>query len=300
MSNKILKANKQYCGMLGLKINVKLQGNNMSLQQGYLPFLQEAPTIVFGADVTHPGIGDENPSIAALVGSFDAKATKYATSIRFQASRMEIISALKDMVQELLKIFYKETRKKPGRILFYRDGVSEGQFEEVLNHEVDSIRKACTALEATYKPTITFVIVQKRHHARFFPMDQKDTDKSKNCLPGTVVEKTITHPFEFDFYLQSHPGLQGTSRPTHYHVLVDENKFKADSLQTLTYNLCYLYARCPRAVSVVPPAYYAHLAAFRARCWRKNSAMSEGGSESGRLEDYGSLKPELQKIMFFI
>ena len=44
-----------------------------------------------------------------------------------------------------------------------------------------------------------------------------------------------------------------------------ENKFKADSLQTLTYNLCYLYARCPRAVSVVPPAYYAHLAAFRAR-----------------------------------
>jgi eukaryotic translation initiation factor 2C len=114
------------------------------------------------------------------------------------------------------------------------------------------------------------------------------------------VEKTITHPFEFDFYLQSHPGLQGTSRPTHYHVLVDENKFKADSLQTLTYNLCYLYARCPRAVSVVPPAYYAHLAAFRARCWRKNSAMSEGGSESGRLEDYGSLKPELQKIMFFI
>jgi hypothetical protein len=111
-------------------------------------------------------LGDENPSIAALVGSFDAKATKYATSIRFQASRVEIISELKDMVQELLKVFYKETRKKPGRILFYRDGVSEGQFDEVLKHEVDSIRKACAALEETYKPKITFIIVQKRHHAR--------------------------------------------------------------------------------------------------------------------------------------
>ena len=43
MSNKIIRANKQYCGMLGLKINVKLQGNNMSLQQKHLPFLQEAP-----------------------------------------------------------------------------------------------------------------------------------------------------------------------------------------------------------------------------------------------------------------
>ena len=101
-----------------------------------------------------------------MVGSFDAKATRYATTIRFQTSRMEIISSLKDMVQELLKIFYKETRKKPGRILFYRDGVSEGQFEDVLKYEVDAIRKACTALEVTYKPTITFVVVQKRHHAR--------------------------------------------------------------------------------------------------------------------------------------
>jgi eukaryotic translation initiation factor 2C len=32
---------------------------------------------------------------------------------------------------------------------------------------------------------------------------------------------------------------QGTSRPTHYHVLLDENRFTADALQTLTYNLCY-------------------------------------------------------------
>jgi len=43
MSNKILKANKQYCGMLGLKINVKLRGDNMSLQKEFLPFLHEAP-----------------------------------------------------------------------------------------------------------------------------------------------------------------------------------------------------------------------------------------------------------------
>ena len=30
-------------------------------------------------------------------------------------------------------------------------------------------------------------------------------------------------------------ALQGTSRPTKYHVLVDENKFGADALQGLTY-----------------------------------------------------------------
>lgn len=32
---------------------------------------------------------------------------------------------------------------------------------------------------------------------------------------------------------------QGTSRPTHYHVLFDENNFTADALETLTYKLCY-------------------------------------------------------------
>lgn len=42
------------------------------------------------------------------------------------------------MVRELLIHFYKATRFKPTRIIFYRDGVSEGQFQQVkhLGHVV--------------------------------------------------------------------------------------------------------------------------------------------------------------------
>jgi len=43
--------------------------------------------------------------------------------------------------------------------------------------------------------------------------------------------------------LQSHSGLQGTTRPTHYYVLHDENNFSAEDVQNLTYRLSYLYAR---------------------------------------------------------
>ena len=60
-------------------------------------------------------------------------------------------------------------------------------------------------------------------------------------------------------------SIQGTSRPSHYHVLWDDNNFTADELQVLTYQLCHTYVRCTRSVSIPAPAYYAHLVAFRAR-----------------------------------
>ena len=40
-------------------------------------------------------------------------------------------------------------------------------------------------------------------------------------------------------------GIQGTSRPTKYAVLLDENNFTADELYAFTYNTCYTY-RLPR------------------------------------------------------
>jgi eukaryotic translation initiation factor 2C len=57
-----------------------------------------------------------------------------------------------------------------------------------------------------------------------FPQ-QGQGDRSGNCPAGTVVDSEISHPVEFDFYLQSHAGLLGTSRPSHYNVLYDENNF---------------------------------------------------------------------------
>ncbi|XP_062085647.1 protein argonaute 11-like [Humulus lupulus] len=105
-----------------------------------IPFVSDLPTIIFGADVTHP-----------------------------------------------------------------QDGVSDRQFSQVMLHEVDAIRK-------------------KRYHTRLFPADYNNRDsmdKSGNIQPGTVVDTQICHPTEFDFYLNSHAGIHGTSRPTHYHVLFD-------------------------------------------------------------------------------
>ncbi|XP_042965249.1 protein argonaute 1-like isoform X2 [Carya illinoinensis] len=327
-----VKRRKQSLANVALKINVKVGGRNTVLVDALswrIPFVSDLPTIIFGADVTHPHPGeDSSPSIAAVVASQDwPEITKYAGLVCAQAHRVELIQDLfktsqdpvrgtvsGGMIRELLISFRSATGQKPKRIIFYRDGVSEGQFYQVLLYELDAIRKACASLEPNYQPPVTFVVVQKRHHTRLFANNHHDhntVDRSGNILPGTVVDSQICHPTEFDFYLCSHAGIKGTSRPAHYHVLWDENKFTADGLQSLTNNLCYTYARCTRSVSIVPPAYYAHLAAFRARFY-----MDPGSSESGSVREAGprssrgpgvnaavrplpALKENVKRVMFY-
>jgi eukaryotic translation initiation factor 2C len=50
-------AKKQYCANVCLKINVKLGGLNSYLSPTHIPFISDKPTIIMGADVTHPGQG---------------------------------------------------------------------------------------------------------------------------------------------------------------------------------------------------------------------------------------------------
>jgi len=85
-------------------------------------------------------------------------------------------------------------------------------------------------------------------------------------LHSLVVPVCLCYFFSSNKVKQFVTSPQGTSRPTHYHVLYDDNNFTADRLQQLTYQLCHVYARCTRSVSIPAPTYYAHLAAFRARC----------------------------------
>lgn len=54
-----------------------------------------------GADVNHPPAGskDEIPSLAAVVGSYDIHATKYALERRVQGQRVEVIQDLTEITK---------------------------------------------------------------------------------------------------------------------------------------------------------------------------------------------------------
>lgn len=106
--------------------------------------------------------------------------------------------------------------------------------------------QAFNEIEADYLPPISAIVVQKKHSTRMFPGSNAPTDRSGNVLPGTVVDHTVTSLGGFNFFLVSHAGLQGTSRPTHYHVLMDQCGFGPDLIELMTYWMTYTFARCSR------------------------------------------------------
>jgi eukaryotic translation initiation factor 2C len=58
-------------------------------------YFQIEPTLILGADVSHPAPGSTNPSIAAVMGSVDLLGVRYYADVRVQPCRMEFIQDMK-------------------------------------------------------------------------------------------------------------------------------------------------------------------------------------------------------------
>ncbi|KIK45842.1 hypothetical protein CY34DRAFT_22361 [Suillus luteus UH-Slu-Lm8-n1] len=260
--NKIERANDQYCANLGMKINAKLGGVNSLPKSGALEKLVSAPFMVMGADVGHPAPGMINqPSVASLVYSFDRNAVRYESMMSVQLPRQEKIDELRKMVYRAIGEFGDRNKIAPVRIVFFRDGLSEGEYEITGKEEIGDIMGAIDDIWRdrnlkSAKPELTFIVVGKRHHVRFFPKNKNDGDRSGNCPAGFVADQGVGNPAVRDFYLQSHGGLLGTSRPSHYITLRDDiYKSNTDDLKELAFTLCHAYARATRSVSIPAPVY---------------------------------------------
>ncbi|XP_053689411.1 protein argonaute-2 isoform X2 [Sabethes cyaneus] len=285
-----------------LKINAKTNGSNHALVPNCKPPIARANVMYIGADVTHPSPEQTNiPSVVGVTASYDQEGFRYSCCYRLQNPTDEMIRDLENIVNRQIRLFHQQNGCFPERIMYYRDGVSEGQFAEILTIELRAIKDAAAKVNPNYKPQVTFIVVQKRHHARFFPNGQCPTvGKNNNVPPGTIVDRHITAPNQYQFYLVSHAAVQGVAKPTKYCVLYDDSNCHPDQLQALTYNLCHMFARCNRAVSYPAPTYYAHLAAFRGRVYIKDRPLKM----DNLLQEYQSMQIKAEIIdghpMFFV
>ncbi|KAK9280647.1 hypothetical protein L1049_014343 [Liquidambar formosana] len=301
------RVNDQYLTNVLLKINAKLGGLNSLLaveQSPSIPLVSKVPTIILGMDVSHGSPGQSDvPSIAAVVSSRQwPLISRYRASVRTQSPKVEMIDSLfkrasdtedEGIIRELLLDFYVSSgKRKPDQIIIFRDGVSESQFNQVLNIELDQIIEACKFLDEKWCPKFVVIVAQKNHHTKFF-----QPGAPENVPPGTVIDNKVCHPRNNDFYLCAHAGMIGTTRPTHYHVLLDEVGFSADDLQELVHSLSYVYQRSTTAISVVAPICYAHLAATQMGQFMKFEDMSETSSSHGGLTSAGAVPvPQLPKL----
>ncbi|KHG22610.1 Protein argonaute 4 -like protein [Gossypium arboreum] len=141
------------------------------------------------------------------------------------------------MKEALLDFYTSSGKRKPDQIIVFRDGVSESQFNQVLTKLL--------RLPSSLTRNGTLKIV----------------GSLDNVLHGTVIDKKVCHPKNNDFYLNTHAGMIGITRQTHYHILLDQAGFSADDLQEFIHSLSYMYQRSTIAIFVVALICYAHLEA---------------------------------------
>ncbi|KAI1804488.1 Piwi-domain-containing protein [Daldinia bambusicola] len=302
----------QYLANVCMKLNLKLGGNNQFVKFHDFSSLNFNETMIVGIDVTHPSpSSDKNaPSIAAVVATVDSSMGQWPAVIRRQPqARQEMVSGLAKMLKSRLELWKKNNKVYPKNIIVYRDGVSEGQYNTVVDEELPLLKEACKSIPA-YKqqpPRLALIIVGKRHHTRFYAPGNAPS----NPRPGTVVDRGVTEARHWDFYLQAHCAIKGTARPIHYFVVHDEIFSKlanaVGELESLTQGLCYMFGRATMPVSVCTPAYYADIACERARCYLDglfdNPGQWEGEvqDQSGIPSDYGiRLHDRIKDTMFYI
>lgn len=314
----LLKPNNlMYYAKVGLKVNLKGGGANHRLRDD-IGLLKEARTMVAGYDVTHPtnmSPARDAPSLIGLVASVDGDLAQWPAVSWEQPAKQEMLSGqLVDAFKTRLELWRRHNQGHlPDNIVIFRDGVSEGQFSQVLEQELPSIREACHAKDSpkASAPRLTIVVSVKRHQTCFFPTSREAMSDSGNVRNGTVVDRGVTQARYWNFFLTAHHALKGTARPAHYTVILDEifrHKYKAaaaNELERLTHELCYLYGRATKAVSICPPAYYADIVCERARAHRPDifeASDAESVSTGGRPAPAASsqVHDALRDTMYYI
>ncbi|UMM11875.1 hypothetical protein L5515_000931 [Caenorhabditis briggsae] len=274
-TNNVARVSPHTLSNLCMKINSKLGGVNVVLSAPP-PSTATTPTLFIGCHLSRNSVASSSESssslnysdtsIACLVGSMDGHPTRFAPIFRLQPRNANTIIDMSEMMKEAILNFRKTTGFKPHKIVIYRSGVEGDSIDEILQAELRAIRDACTMIESGFQPGITFIALDVAHHTRLFATNERDQiGHSRNVPAGTLVETGITVNNHFEFYLVSHAGIQGTSRPTKYVVMWDDNNIPSYEIHEMTYQLCHTQSRCTRSVSIPSPVYYAKLVAQRAK-----------------------------------
>ncbi|KAN0023822.1 hypothetical protein ACTFIV_008209 [Dictyostelium citrinum] len=231
-------------------------GINQPIFNGVIP----RKTMTIGIDVGHNSDMKGN-SVVGFVATIDDNFHNYFSSSFFQKRPgKEIIDSLEEATKEAMLRYYSFNSCLPELVIVYSDGVGDGMLDIVKMTEIAAMKKGFAGTPSSWglKPKLMYVIVKKNTNARFFTDGQTIGDPP----PGTLVDSKITHLGWYDFFLVSQVSFNGSVNPTHYHVLLDEQKMPSDFFQLFTFQMCHLYFNFEKSIRVPAICQFAHKMAF--------------------------------------
>lgn len=172
---------------------------------------------------------------------------------------------MREQIRKLVVEFKENEGRFPDNVVVFRDGVGDSQLLETAYKELSQLMICYEqAIRSEQKhPLFSYIVCQKRHGTRFYELEKtsctKKTNGVVNIKSGTVIDQHVVSPFKYEFYLSSHNGNLGTTRPCHYTVMIDEQKMHPDDMKELCYKMSFLSFRCRKPISIPVPIAYADL-----------------------------------------
>lgn len=168
---------------VAIQINAKLGG------VPWMVDIQLNGLMVIGFDVFHDKKDKNKKSFGAMVATMDQRQKqRYFSVVSAHHDGEELSNNFVLNIRKVFTAYKQEHGTLPKNILFYRDGVGEGQTDYVKQHEIKNIVGALANDYGEWKVPLTFIVVTKRINTRFF------VRAYENPAPGTVVDSVVTLP----------------------------------------------------------------------------------------------------------
>jgi aubergine-like protein len=150
--------------------------------------------MTIGFDVTHDTT-DRSKSYGAFVSTMDLRqSVKFYSAVSAHRNGEEMSGNIATHLSKAMYEYRQEHGTLPEKVLFYRDGVGDGQIEYVHSIEVlqleSKLREIYKASGITETPKFCFIIVNKRINTRIFTAN----GRVENPKSGTIVDSHITLP----------------------------------------------------------------------------------------------------------
>lgn len=129
--------------------------------------------MIIGADVTHPAPGSSSGcSYGAMTVSMDRICARYAAAVESNGERVEILTAksIEEMLRPLVQHWCEDISggRVPTHVYYFRDGVSEGQYGNVLKDEIGELKKVFASFK---QHDVSIFIHSFIYFPPFYPLD---------------------------------------------------------------------------------------------------------------------------------